>query len=95
MSFENFQPDRERIYRVTSGFRNADGSENVDGGLSAPMPSAIRQDLTGIESLAACHDWYPRVMIPTDKKDINVPDPLKADDKKIKPKDKPVSKNDY
>ena len=84
LSFENFQPNRERIYRVTSGFRNADGSENVDGGLSAPMPSAIRQDLTGIESLAACHVWYPRVIIPTDKKDIkNTPKVWRNDEAEV------------
>lgn len=67
LSFENFQPDRERIYRIVSGFKNADGSDNVDGGLSAPMPSVIHQELTGIENLSACHIWYPRTSISNDK----------------------------
>ena len=28
LSFDNFHPDRERIYRITSGFRNPDGTTN-------------------------------------------------------------------
>jgi putative ABC transport system permease protein len=84
LSFENFQPDRERIYRVVSGFRRDDGSINVDGGLSAPMPASIRQDLTGIESVTACHIWYPRVTIPNSKKDSkNTPKTWKNDNNEV------------
>ena len=84
LSFENFQPDREQIYRVVSGFKNDDGSINVNGGLSAPMPTAIRQDLSGIENLAACHIWYPRVTIPNDKKDTkNAPKTWKNDNNEV------------
>jgi putative ABC transport system permease protein len=84
LSFENFQPDRERIYRVVSGFRNDDGSINVNAGLSSPMPLVIRQDLTGIENMAACHVWYPRVTVPNDKKDTkNTPKTWKNDDAEV------------
>jgi predicted permease len=70
LSFENFQPNRDRIFRVVSGFTNDEGGINVDGGLSAPMPSVIRQDLRGLESLTACHIWYPRVTL-HHKKDVS------------------------
>ncbi len=84
LSFENFQPDRERIYRVVSGFKNDDGGINVNAGLSSPMPAVIRQDLTGIENMAACHVWYPRVTIPNDKKDTkNTPKTWKNDDAEV------------
>jgi putative ABC transport system permease protein len=69
LSFDNFHPDRERIYRVTSGFIEEDGSTNLNAGLSAPMPAVIRQELTGIESIAAFHNWYPKITVPNDKKD--------------------------
>ncbi len=68
LSFENFQLDRERIYRVVSGFRNDDGSINVNAGLSSPMPAVIRQEITGTENLVACHVWYPRVTVSNDVK---------------------------
>ena len=84
LSFENFQPDRERIYRVASGFRNDDGSTNVNAGLSASMPAIIRQDLTSIENLTACHVWYPRVTVPNDKKDNkNTPKTWKNDEAEV------------
>ena len=67
LSFESFQPDSERIYRITSVFKKSDGSIGVNAGLSSPMPKALREELTGIESLTACHIWYPRVTIPNDK----------------------------
>jgi predicted permease len=84
LSFENFQPDHNRIYRVTSSFKNADGSRIVDGGLSSPMPAVIRQDLTGLESITACHVWYPRAMVPNDKKDTkNTPKTWKNDNAEV------------
>lgn len=84
LSFENFQPNRERIYRVVSGFKNADGSENQNSGLSAPMPTVIRQELTGIESLTAFHNWYPKIMVPNDKKDQkNLPKTYKTEESDV------------
>ena len=68
LSFENFQPDRERIYRVTSGFKNPDGSASRNAGLGAPMPFAIRQEFTGLEKIAAFRFFYPRVTIPNTPK---------------------------
>ena len=69
LSFENFHPDRERIYRITSGFKNPDGSSYYNAGLSAPMPLAIRQELTGIESLSAFHNWDAKITVPNPKND--------------------------
>jgi putative ABC transport system permease protein len=73
LSFDNFHPDRERIYRITSGFKNPDGTTNRNSGISAPMPAVIRQQLTGLESVSAFHNWYPKVTIPNDKKDTKNP----------------------
>jgi putative ABC transport system permease protein len=63
LSFDNFHPDRERIYRITSGFKNPDGKSSSNAGLSSPMPTVIRQELTGVESLTACHVWTPKAMV--------------------------------
>lgn len=71
LSFDNFHPNRDRIYRITSGFKNPDGSSYHNAGLSAPMPSVIRQELTGIESLSAFHNWSAKVTVPNPKNDKN------------------------
>ena len=73
VSFDNFHPDRERIYRITSGFKNPDGSAYYNAGLSAPMPAVIRQELTGIESLSAFFNWSAKVTIPNHKNDTKNP----------------------
>ena len=69
LSFEDFQPDRERIYRVTSGFKNQEGEHFYNAGLSSPMPASLAQEILGIEYLAACHVWSARTSLPNDKKD--------------------------
>ncbi len=73
LSFDNFHPDRELIYRITSGFKNDDGTTNRNSGISAPMPSVIRQQLTGLESVSAFHNWYPKITVPNSEKDTKNP----------------------
>ena len=83
LSFDNFHPDRERIYRITSGFKNPDGTTNRNAGISGPIPAAIRQQLTGIESVSAFHNWYPKVTIPKDRKDTKNPPKIWKNDQDL------------
>ncbi len=83
LSFENFQPDRERIYRITSGFKSPDGTINQNAGISGPIPAAIRQQLTGIENVSAFHNWYPKVTIPNDIKDTKNPPKIWKNDQDL------------
>ena len=53
LSYDNFHPDREQVYRITSGFKNADGSTQRNSGLSELIPATGRKELTGIEKVAA------------------------------------------
>ncbi|PWK26148.1 ABC-type antimicrobial peptide transport system permease subunit [Arcicella aurantiaca] len=75
-SYENFQPERDRIYRVTSGFKGLDGNSNQNAGISAPIPSAIRKDISGIEKVVGFHSFWGSVIVPTNNQN-----------KKILPKD--------
>ena len=75
-SYENFQPERANIYRITSGFKGLDGSFNQNAGISAPIPTSIRKELSGIEKITAFHCFWSGVSIPTGKQT-----------KKILPKD--------
>ncbi|MEA5256972.1 FtsX-like permease family protein [Arcicella aquatica] len=84
LSFENFHPDRERIYRITSGFKNQDGKSFFNAGLSAPMPESILQEIPGIEYLTACHVWDSKVTVPNDKNDTkNLPKTWKSNNAEI------------
>ncbi len=80
LSFDNFHPDRERIYRITSGFKNPDGGTSRNAGLGSPMPFAIREEITGLEKIAAFRIFYPKVTVPNLTKNTkNPPKTFKKD----------------
>jgi ABC-type antimicrobial peptide transport system permease subunit len=54
LSFDSFHPDRERIYRVYT--RQTGDFLGVNCGVTGPLPSAVRQNITGIETVAALHN---------------------------------------
>jgi putative ABC transport system permease protein len=84
LSFDNFHPDRERIYRITSGFKNPDGSPYYNAGLSAPMPFAVREEVTGLEKIAAFRIFYPKVTILNFTKNLrNAPQKHKKDNSEV------------
>src|SRR5689334_24102930 len=49
-SFDKFEKDRDRIYRVTSNFIFS-GESFKNAGVTSPMPAAIKKDLTGFEAV--------------------------------------------
>jgi len=62
LSFDNFHPDKERIYRIGSKMKV---SSMNDGDVPPPVVAALRKELTGIESVAGYFPWYsPAVKIP-------------------------------
>jgi predicted permease len=49
-SFDKFEKDRDRIYRVTSNFIFS-GESYKNSGVTYPMPAAIKKDLTGFDAV--------------------------------------------
>ncbi|PZR25087.1 MAG: hypothetical protein DI535_19695 [Citrobacter freundii] len=60
-SFDNFHPDRERIYCVDARMHG-----NHWNLVPGPMPAAMRQEMTGFETVAAYHLYSANVTIPED-----------------------------
>jgi putative ABC transport system permease protein len=64
LSYENFQPEKDRIYRVITTFKSHDnGTTSYNCGLSAPMPKAIRSEFNGIEKLVAFYAFWTKVAV--------------------------------
>ncbi|HUR11626.1 MAG TPA: FtsX-like permease family protein [Flavitalea sp.] len=61
-SFDKFQNDRERIYRVVSDFTFA-GEPYYNSGVPAPLPDAVRKQVTGIEYTAPFYTYGMSVKI--------------------------------
>ena len=59
-SFDTFHPDHHRIFCVDFGGTNGHHFNNVPG----PMPAAMRREMTGLQTVAAFHNYDASVMIP-------------------------------
>jgi ABC-type antimicrobial peptide transport system permease subunit len=58
-SFDKFQPDRERIYRVYSQFSGV--FEGFNRGVCIPVGSAIKEEFSGVEAVAAFQTYTAKV----------------------------------
>lgn len=64
-SYDRFHKDSDRIYRIVS-FNTHGGREFPNSGVSAPMAEAVKNDITGLEEVAAFHIWQ--------KVDVTIPE---------------------
>jgi len=55
-SFDRFHKDREQVYRVVSRLQFP-GQLIHNGGVCAPLPDAMRNDISGLEVVAAFHTF--------------------------------------
>jgi putative ABC transport system permease protein len=61
-SFDNFHPDKERIYRVGSKMKIFDWYDND---LPPPVPEAMRKEISGLEAVTCFFPyWNPGITIP-------------------------------
>src|SRR5882757_7689529 len=69
-SFDKFEKDKDRIYRVVSDFVFS-GEEYHNSGVTYPMGKAIRNEATGVEIVAPFYSWGEviKVSIPGSAKD--------------------------
>ena len=70
-TFDRFEKDRDRVYRVVSNF-SFSGETNKNSGICAPMPAAIRRELTGLDAVIPFRTWE-------DDAKISVPDATKKE----------------
>ncbi len=56
-TFDTFHPDRERIYRVVTDIETPQGT-NYYGGVTAPLRTAVKDQMTGVEASAYFYMWY-------------------------------------
>ncbi len=56
-TFDTFHPDRERIYRVVTDIETPQGT-NYYGGVTAPLRTAVKDQMTGVEASVYFYMWY-------------------------------------
>ena|ERR1700754_3943135 len=63
LSYDRFHPDGDRIYRLVARAQDDLGKVGYMGGMSNPLPMALRKDLTGFENVTEFHNYFARVTI--------------------------------
>jgi putative ABC transport system permease protein len=63
-TFDKFQEDRDRIYRVVMDM-NFSGTEYHNSGVPSPLPLAVKKEIPGVESVIGFHQYNgdPKVTI--------------------------------
>lgn len=70
-SFDTFHPDKERIYCIdVSMIGNPDPDHAHWNSVPAPMPDAMRNEMSGLEKVAAFQHYSPKVKIKNGNKVI-------------------------
>jgi putative ABC transport system permease protein len=70
LSYDTFHPDKVRIYRIVTNLQNAASINNPMSTIPDPAAKIIRASVSGLESVAMFHIYYPKVAIPEGDKII-------------------------
>lgn len=81
-SFDTFHPDKDRIYCVDASLSSASnghghGIEHWNA-VPAPLPDAMRSEMSGLEKVAAFQHYNPRVKIMEENKTVKTFDGMRA-----------------
>ncbi|SHM07747.1 ABC transporter permease [Mucilaginibacter sp. OK098] len=69
LSYDNFHPDKERIYRIVARFHNPNGKADDLGSTISALPITIRNEVSGFENVTAFYNYAFKVTIPDGSKD--------------------------
>ena len=65
LGYDTFHPDNERIYRVVGGMKfGPEREQNTVGFVPYALPKALRAEVSGLEQVAAFHNFESAVKIP-------------------------------
>jgi len=63
LSFDNYHPDKERIFRVVSDTYSSESGEDHAGSIPTPAQFAIQNEITGLETVALFYNYDATVII--------------------------------
>jgi len=79
-SFDNFHPDKERIYRVVFSGEEDNGNRHSWATASPIIPTVLHEEISGIEKVAALYPFDAPIAIPGETKKTFVSNIFLQDD---------------
>ncbi len=70
LSYDTFHPDKDRIYRIVTNLQNGASKNNPMSTIPDPAAKIIRTSVSGLETVAMFHNYFPKVEIPEKDKII-------------------------
>jgi putative ABC transport system permease protein len=69
LTFDKFEKDNDRIYRVVSNF-NFSGEVYHNSGVTSPMASAVSKEISGLDAVVPFRkwDWDAKISVPVSNK---------------------------
>src|SRR5450432_2811068 len=64
LSYDKFHPDKERIYRIVGDFQDNRSSHHKMGFVLCPLPTTLRNEVSGFETVSSFFNYYAKVSIP-------------------------------
>lgn len=64
LSYDGFHPDKDRIYRIVTVIQNGASKNNPMSTIPDPAAKIIRTSVSGLETVAMFHNYFPKVAIP-------------------------------
>jgi len=64
LSYDTFHPDKDRIYRITTSMHDPQGNKSDGASGIVPLPAAVRNELSGFETVTEFYTYFPKVTIP-------------------------------
>ncbi len=68
LSYDTFHPDKDRIYRIVTNLQNGASKNNPMSTIPDPAAKIIRASVSGLETVAMFHIYFPKVAIPEGNK---------------------------
>lgn len=68
LSYENFQPDKENIYRVVGDITSPEGKHDFFSMPPDPAANAMKEHISGLAAVADFHAFYTKVDVPNGKR---------------------------
>ena len=68
LSYDTFHPDKDRIYRIVTNLQNGASKNNPMSTIPDPAAKIIRSSVSGLETVAMFHNYFPKVAIPEGNK---------------------------